>query len=189
MFGLSVGAPSAEPISLAKLKAHLRVDHDAEDELIAALGIAAREMTEAEARRVWTARTVTLTLADWPCDGGAIELPTPAAAITTVQYYATNGTLTTLAGCQPWLTCSPPLVYPPANTSWPGLQSGKVAPVIVTYTAGTAAAAVPEMAKAAIRLAVADWYENRGDAKSPHEQGLPAGAVRLCGLLRTGDYP
>lgn len=186
-FGLSASTPAAEPVTLAELKVHLRVDHDAEDDLITALGAAARELTEAEARRPWVTRTLTLTLANWPA--GAIQLPTPAVGLTSVAYYAVDGTLTTLADCQSWLSHSPPLVTPPINTSWPGLQSGKVAPVVVTYTTGTAAGSVPAGAKAAIKLCVAAWYENRGDAKDPHEQGMPPAAARLCQLLRTGDYP
>lgn len=190
MFGLSFGTPSGDVLTLDELKTHLRVDHDAEDKLIESLGRAAAELTEKESRRLWLTRTVTLTLADWPCGGGPIELPTPATSLTGVQYYAADGTLTTLASCQAWLTHSPPLVYPPVNGYWPGLMAGKVAPVVVAYTAGYGGRKdVPEAAKTAMKLAVADWYENRGDAKPPHEQGLPAGAVRLCGLLRTGDYP
>lgn len=189
-FGLTVGPPVSDLLTLDELKAHLRVDHDAEDKYIEGLGRAAVELTEKESRRLWLLRAITLTLAGWPDDGGPIELPTVAANLTAVTYYAADGTLTTLAGCQDWLTHSPPLVYPPVNTSWPGLMAGKAISVTVTYTAGAGNKRdVPDLAKEAVKIAVADWYENRGDAKSPHEHGLPAGAVRLCGLLRTGDYP
>lgn len=183
-YGLSLGAPGSEPVTLAELKAHLRVDHDAEDDLIAALGTAARELTELEARRPWAARAATLTLGAWP--DGAIELPTPAASLTSVQYYAADGALATLADCQTWLAHAPPLVYPPIGESWPGLLANKVAPVVVTYSAG---GTVPAGAKAAIKLCVAHWYEGRGDAKDPHAEGMPPAAVRLCQLLRTGEYP
>lgn len=189
-FGLSAATPADEPLTLAELKKHLKVDHDAEDDLIAAFGIAAREMTEAESRRPWVARAITLTLAHWPA-AWAIELPTPAASLTGVAYYAVDGTLTTLANCQSWLAHSPPLVYPPANAYfWPGLLANKVAPVVVTYAAGCGTKRdVPESAKVAIRACVAHWYESRGDAKDPHELGMPPLAARLCQLLRTGDYP
>jgi uncharacterized phiE125 gp8 family phage protein len=188
VYGLSVGQPSGVVLALEELKRHLRVDHDAEDDDIEFLALAAAELTERESRRYWLTRTLTLTLAGWPC--GAIELPTVATSLSGVNYYAADGTLTALAGCQAWLTHSPPLVYPPVNASWPGLQAGKVSPVVVTYTAGYGGAAdVPDAAKQAIKLAVAHWYENRGDAKDPHAEGLPPAAMRLCQLLRTGDYP
>jgi uncharacterized phiE125 gp8 family phage protein len=189
VFGLSEGAPTGLPLTVAEVKSRIRVDHDAEDADIQGMIAAAAQATEKESRRVWLTRTFTLTLADWPECGGPIELPTEAAALTSVKYYAADGTLTTLAGCQSWLTHRPPLVYPPINTSWPGLQSGKVAPVVVTYTAGTAASGVPDAAKEAMLLCVADSYENRGDGKSPHERGVPERAASLCQLLRTGDYP
>lgn len=59
-----VVAPELEPLTLAQAKAHLRVDHNLDDELVARALTAAREQVEAEARRVCG-----LTTFEWELDG------------------------------------------------------------------------------------------------------------------------
>jgi hypothetical protein len=201
VYGLSVITPPAEePVSLDRAKAHLRVDHDAEDELIAGWVAAARGLTETHTSRRWIEQGLRLTFADWPDGGGgswvqnyiarttglaaagiagAIGLPVePVISIDAVKYYGLDGTLATLtAGTQyqTWLDHSPPLVAPAPLTLWPVAQVGRLAAVQVEFTAGYGDSDdVPEQAKAAILLCLAFWYENRGDGADPTVMsGLP----------------
>jgi uncharacterized phiE125 gp8 family phage protein len=203
VYGLTVLTPPAvEPVSLDEAKLHLRVDHDAEDGAIAAWIAAARELTERHTGRRWVEQTLRLTLPGWPCDRGAVRIPVePVTAVGAVRYYATGGTLTTLAAgadYQTWLDHSPPLVAPAPNGYWPAVQTGRLGAVQVEFTAGYGAdaAAVPGMARSAVLLALAYWYENRGDGNDPtmainglpQTLGLTPGAKRLLDLLSTGGY-
>jgi uncharacterized phiE125 gp8 family phage protein len=205
VYGLSTTTgPAEEPISLARAKAHLRVDHDAEDEGIAGWIVAARQLTESHTGRRWIEQELRLTLADWPCEElgrayGAIPLPVaPVISVEAVKYYATGGTLTTLAAdlWQTWLDHAPPLVAPAPSTVWPTVQVDRLAAVQVEFTAGYGGeSAVPEQAKAAMLLCLAYWYENRGDGMDltmmnglPLALGMPPGARRLLDSIATGNY-
>lgn len=199
MYGLSViAAPAEEPVDLPRAKLHLRVDHDADDDLIAGWVTAARQLTEAHARRRWVEQGLRLTLAGWPCDG-VIRLPAdPVSSVEKVEYYAADGTLTELADddWQTWLDHSPPLVAPAPLTLWPVLEVGRLGAVRVEFTAGYGAVSdVPEGAKAAVLLCLGHWYENRGDGVDPTAMsglpqtlGVPPAAKRLLDLLGTGSY-
>jgi uncharacterized phiE125 gp8 family phage protein len=212
--------PDEEPVSLPQAKTHCRVEHDADNAFLAELVKAARELTEATAERRWVTQTVKVAFGGFPgwdgaypfpgvpaawVPGGAAGGPTdnairlpvgPLQTLTAVRYYATDGTLTTLAGCDTWLDHVPPLIGPPLGSYWPGTQAGKMRAVEVEAVAGYgAAAAVPRLAKQAVLLTVGYWYEHRGDDRDPNavaaisaELGLPPGALRLIDLLRTKEY-
>jgi uncharacterized phiE125 gp8 family phage protein len=206
VYGLSVITPPAEePVSLERAKLHLRVEHDVDDDLIAALIQTAREMGESHTNRRWVEQGLRLTLADWPCReiGGVFEaVPFPVApvlSVESVKYYATDGTLTTLTAdtdYQVWLDHSPPLLAPAPVKVWPTVQPARLAGVQIEFTAGYGAAtAVPEQAKAAMLLMLGYWYENRGDGLDltmmnglPQSLGMPPGARRLLDTLATGAY-
>lgn len=209
-------APATEPVTVASAKLHCRVDWADEDTLFDVWVPAARKLAEDYGRRRFVTQTLRLTQggwytgpAEWP-DGiagvartgilaadlsRAIRLPVePVQSVSAVQYYATDGTLTTVdaADYQTWLAHSPPLVLPAPGESWPDMESGRVGAVRVTFVAGYGvAAAVPADAKAAILLTVGYWYRNRGDGKDPGSVmalGLPPGAERLLRHLCTGAY-
>lgn len=201
-----ITAPAEEPVTLARAKLHLKVDHDVEDELIDSWVTAARLMTEAHTGRRWITQELRLTLADWPCEemagaAGVIRLPVaPVVSVEKVEYYAADGTLTETEAAdgiwQTWLDHSPPLVAPAPETTWPTVQTGRLGAVRVEFTAGYGDIDdVPEGAKAAILLCLAHWYENRGDgfdptavSSLPQTLGIPPAAKRLLDSLATGAY-
>lgn len=162
-----ITAPDAEPVTLAEAKAHLRVDHDAEDMLIAAWIEAARMSVEASTGRALMPQTWEMRLAAFLAD--AIELPSPPLiAVLSVATVDAAGTITGLhpatyqviAPAGPM--AQPGAIRPAAGECWPGTVAGVAGAVRVQYQAGYAnAAAVPAPLRAAILLLVGDLYENR----------------------------
>lgn len=195
MYGLvTITPPAVEPVSLARAKSHLRIDHDEEDDLITGWIRAARELTELHTGKRWVTQTVRLTLPGWPTDctsgiAGAIRLPVePVASVDAFRYFDSSGTEQTFDAedYQTWLDHSPPLVCPAADSYWPALKSGKVAPVAIEFTAGGALQSVPEGVSLAMLLAIGNWDENRGDAGSA--KALPPAVKAQLDLLWNGAY-
>ena len=183
-------APTAEPVSLAEAKLHLRVDINDDDSLIAALISAARLHAETITRRAIPAQTWKLVLDEFPhpasnlnsatwygpqwgvmpgplstarpdgSTGYEIYLLPPLQSVTSIKYYDSNGIQQTLD----------PSAYLVDVVSEPG----RITPAPNTTWPATQAranaieiihvtgyASVPEGIKAWMKIRVATMYENR----------------------------
>ena len=90
-------APAVEPVTVAEAKAHLRIDHDSEDALIAGLIVTARLHIEASLGLALITQSWSYRLDSWPA-GGAVVLPLrPVQAIAAVRITAADATVATLA--------------------------------------------------------------------------------------------
>lgn len=163
-------AASVAAVSLVSLKAHLRVDHDEEDEVIQGMGLAAEAKVEAVTQRLLTVRSCTLLLPGLPSDLEPIELP--GGTVTELISVTVDGA--TLAGC----TMLGRNLLVPAS-SWPATVATNY-PVTVVYKAGFAT--VPVDLVHAVKLIVADLYENRGNLGNGGE--LPFAATALMNPWR-----
>lgn len=166
MFRLKqTSAPAAEPVTVAEAKLHCRVDETADDALIGTLITAARLYCESFTRRAFVTQTWVAYMDAFPTQQDFIYLPKPPlASVTGITYYDTAGTLQTWAASNYIVDAqqtTPGRVSCAYNVSWPLTQPRSNA-VTITFTAGYGAyTATPDSIKAAIKLLVGHWYENR----------------------------
>jgi len=161
-----ITAPSETPVSLAEAKLHARVELTEDDSLITAQLDAARLYCEGFTKRQFVSATYELRLNGFPAwDLTPIVIPRPPfQSITSIAYVDENGASQTWASSkyQSDLNTEPGRVMPVQGESYPNTQADTFNTVTITYVAGYgAASAVPERFKAAIKLLVAHWYENR----------------------------
>jgi uncharacterized phiE125 gp8 family phage protein len=160
-----VTPPSAEPVTLAEAKAHLKVTSVDEDTLIASLITAARARAEWHTARALITQGWTLWLDAWPHDG-IVEIPLPPLqSVTSVTVHAPDDTPRLLdpATYQVDLASAPARLVLRPNIS-PPTDLRAVGAVEIAFTAGYGdASAVPQAIKEAILELVADLYTHRGD--------------------------
>lgn len=166
-----VAPPASEPVSLAEAKLFLRVDHDAEDELIATLIVAAREAVEASTGRALIKRRVRESLDIWRRDAvdGAMLGLGPVSAVTAVRLLADNGSQSIIDPERYRLEGAgdrPRLVFPPGLPATLRSAGG----IEIEYECGIAedAEGLPAALRVATMQIVASLYEVRtGDGALP----------------------
>jgi uncharacterized phiE125 gp8 family phage protein len=170
-----VTAPTVEPITLLEAKRHLIVDDADDDDLITALISAAREFCETFTHRAFLTQTWDLQLEGFPWGFEPLWIPKPPLQITptppVVTYVDTNG------DTQTWSAS----LYTVDAPQGPYARMGRIVPAYfqifpvtrrvpvaatVRFLAGygTTAATVPASIKAAMKLLLGVWYENREGA-------------------------
>lgn len=199
-------APASSPVSLAEVKAWLRIDTSDEDALLASLIGAATDAAEQYTRRAFINQTIRLTvdlassrLDDMLGDGvydlpvsalfgdmpQVIELPRPpVSSITSVTTYNTAGTSSTFASSNYSLNADGTRLYLNQGCSWPS-DLRPIAACEILYVAGYGASAssVPQAIKTAILMHIAHLYESRGVC----DGAVPAGCANLLRQYRIMD--
>lgn len=153
--------PTVEPVSVAELKAHCRIDHGHEDAELASYITAARLMVEKDTRRALCTQTRVINL-DFLPPYIAIDVQ-PVQSISSITYYDSLNLQQTLSSSvyESDLYAEPAIIRPANGQSWPTTYD-RLSAVSVSVVCGYgAASAVPEDAKHAIRLLAAHWFENR----------------------------
>lgn len=190
-------APSAEPLTLAEAKAHLRLDVSDEDSLVTALIQGAREWTENYCRRSWVRRTLELRL---DCFPALIKLPRgPVSSLVGITYTDQNGQEATVAPAtyQADLYSTPPRIMTVLGAVWPVPKVGAINAVVVEYVAGYApgdtsptdhAANVPAAVKAAMKLLIGGWYQNREHIVTAPPSEVPFAVRSLLAPFEIRDF-
>ena len=181
--------PTAEPITNAEAKDHLRVDAATEDNLIETLITVAREQFELETGRVLMTQTWEQLFDYFPAEITLLRFP--VQSITSIKYLDTDGTEQTLATTEYVvdIKSEPTRIVEEFGKDWP-VTRDTVNAVTVTFVAGYVdAASVPESIKSAIKLLLSHLFENReavvfGGSPVP----LPLGYERLMAPHRS-DFP
>jgi len=162
MPAILLSAPAVEPVTLDEARTFLRVEHNDDDAVIAALTAGSRIHVEAQTRRALITQSWRITADSWPQDGHLQIVPAPLQSLIAVRDYDVDNNAQALdvQAFVPDLAASA-LVFAPWALPAPGrLAAGIELDVTVGY--GDAAIDVPEPLRQAIRLLTAHWYDNRG---------------------------
>lgn len=168
-----VTAPSSLPVSLAEAKAHLRVDHSDDDDLIE--GLVAAAVSHFDGRtgilgRALEAQTWEMVLDAFPA---SIVLPLePVVSVTSVTFADADGADQVIA--VEGYTLRGATISPVAG--WP-VTTGSIR---IRWVAGTGC---PPAMRHAIKLLVGHWYVHREAAGEAREE-LPLGIRALVAPWR-----
>jgi uncharacterized phiE125 gp8 family phage protein len=199
-----VTPPAAEPLSTAEAKLHLRVDHSADDALISALIVAAREHVENYLAGSLVEQTRAVYLSAWPY--APFRLPCgPVQSIDSVKYRDSDGVEHTVSEDLYYLSPGGELARKPAKT-WPTGRLYGPGAIEITYTTGYPPqvtvipgegddpdteetdydANIPQAIKQAMLLLIGEWYEQREAAADTKYtiQTIPWGVKQLLAPYR-----
>jgi len=159
-----VTPPTLKPISVADLKAHLRIDSADEDGYLASLIDVATQHVEERAWRALLTQTREIALDAWPGER-EIELPfAPIQSVTSVKYTTAQGDEVTFAPGNYIVNTvrEPGKLVLRSGAGWPGGELEASAAIRVQYVCGWAAAEnIPPNLIHAVRLMCGHLYENR----------------------------
>lgn len=167
MIPILLTGPAVEPLTLVEMKAYLRLDGTAEDDLVATLVTAARLTVEAHSRRILNTQTWRLVLDAWPA-GGTVRVPlAPFAGLVAARVFDAAGMAETVpveafvvdTKSEPGRVILSPAVPGPGRP-----VNGIELDVSAGY--GPAAADVPMPLRQAVRMVAARWFDHRGDEPS-----------------------
>lgn len=183
-FSLSPVAPVSGQavLPLAAAKAHLRVLHDYEDELIGALRDAAVNAVEQHTGKSLIARSYS-----WRGRfGSSVQLGTgPVNSVTTVQYLDANGVEQSPVPAAVAKIGLDGELLPATGTCWPETADADGA-VEITFMAGYAAGACPPSLIMAAKLMIGTLYANRESVVvGVSVNSLPMGFSHLCQPYRS----
>jgi uncharacterized phiE125 gp8 family phage protein len=181
-------------LSLEDAKAHLRVDFDADDGVIADCAAAAQATFEQRTGQVLTPRVMEMACWGFPVadycrrSSDALEIPrAPVTAIDAVAYTDNDGQETDLdEALWRWSESAPELLRPAWATSWP-TAADEAGSVRITFEAGYEDGLVPADIIRAVKLLTGHFYANReGVVVDPRAVSveLPDGIERLVSSYR-----
>lgn len=170
--------PASEPVSLAELKLHARVDFGDDDTTLQALldaAVAHLDGYSGVLGRCLISQTWKQTYRDW-C--GRFRLPFPDASSVVVKYFDADGAEQTVSSSLYEIVDGEKgseVVFKDAFTE-PSLDDDRDAPVSVEFVAGYGDAdAVPAALKVAIMMLAAHWYQNREAVLVDAPKSVPLG--------------
>lgn len=153
-----LAAPEAvEPISLQEAKDHLRVVYDDEDDYIASLIVAARQMAEGKLNRTITQRTIEAGFSRW--DELVLRKP-PVISVESITYTDENGDEQVLEDFALRTRGHVAKIAFPYGAVAPALARQDEA-IVVRYTAGYPVGEVPGPIIQWMKLQIGTMYQQR----------------------------
>jgi hypothetical protein len=206
--------PAVEPVTVDQAKQHARIEYPDDDDLVAGLITAARLVCEKELHRAFVHQTWETSLEGWPWPGwgqhgayhggyipqtqgypysthSVIQIDNPnLVSVASILYTDTSGVVQMLDPSQYYIEPGAPgLIHAAYGHTWPAVRSMPGA-ITVQYLAGYGPAAtdVPECIRTAIKMMVAELYENREMTATQAYQCNPIFAA-LLSPCDWGSYP
>lgn len=177
--------PALEPVTLPEAKAHMRLGHDSEDDLVSGLIRAARDEVERTTGTALIDQSWRLVLDAWPRNDVVALTPHPVREILSVTVYGSEGeaSLVDPSACRLDGHARPARLWL-AERPAPGAALNGIE---IDFRAGFGEAGtdVPDMLKRVILMLVAHWFEFRGVASAADQPvGYPPGFDRLVSAWR-----
>jgi uncharacterized phiE125 gp8 family phage protein len=159
-------APSGAAVAVATLRAHVAQGLTDDDTMLSAIELAAQAWVEAYLGRAVLTQTREASYDGTP--GAVVILPEPVNAISTVTTYNDRDVPTSITDTTYQLDSAsvPPRLVLRDGQFWP-TSLRDVDTVVVRYTCGWSANALPYAIRQAIQVLVAHWYEHREPAVVP----------------------
>ena len=187
---ITITGPTAEPVTTAQAKDHLRVSFSEDDQEIAAMVSAARIAVEARSGMRLYTQTIEIRADNWselsdPDRSDVLRLRVaPLQSITTVNYYESANDADTLLAAADYVT---DLLGVPARiqikNTWPATND-YIGNIRVRCVAGYATTkAIPAHLKQAVLLLVGHYYENREAVTDLKLMEIPEGINALIHSL------
>jgi uncharacterized phiE125 gp8 family phage protein len=160
-----VTGPAVEPLTTDEAKLHLKVTGSTEDAYIDSLVKAARTNVERYLGRALITQTWRAYSDYWQdCLNLALA---PVISVTSVKYYDETESLTTLDSSLYYadIISEPGKIVRKYDSVYPELEEERPNAVVVEFVAGYGSAStdIPSDIIHAIRLLVADYYDNKGE--------------------------
>ena len=157
-------APASEPLTTDEAKTHLKVSGSSEDAYIDTLVKAARTNVERYLNRALITQTWKAYFDDWD-DFLKLGIA-PVQSITSVKYYDYTASLEVLTSTLYYgdVVSEPAQIVRKYDTVYPELETSRPNGIVVEFVAGYGAASdIPGDIVHAIKLLVADYYDNKGE--------------------------
>lgn len=193
LLDLTRTAAPAALLSLAEAKAHLAVEHDDDDALIAEYVATATDYLDGYGGvlgRALVSQTWRLWLAGFPCGAIALPLP-PLISVSEILYVDPDGAEQTLTAVDDYVVIEGPLarIEPAYGLGWPSTRRQARA-VRITFVAGHGAPeAVPGKARQLVRVMLADLYKNRESGVEGTISSELVGSARFQALVAALAVP
>jgi uncharacterized phiE125 gp8 family phage protein len=189
-----------EPFTVEEVKHHLRIEVSADDAMVAAYALAARQFVEAQTRRALMQQTWDYSIDyEYPYYGGykCIRMPrNPVISVSSFKYIDDNGSEQTLAANQYTVVSREHYSYivEAYDVTWPTLRTVPNA-ITIRFTAGyvddTSSPQIPNPPhdlKQAVLLLTGHLYENREATTPMNMRDLPMGLQALMSPYMQADF-